>query len=363
MDVKQRNSNIELLRIFSMLAIVFHHFSIHGNFYFSSPSVNSLYLMFIQMGGKISVVCFTLISGYFLVNSSGFRLTRLIKLWLQLLTWSLGLYFVSVIAGAATFNIKELIQTLTPVSSEQWWYASAYFVMFLLSPFLNKGLRALSQKQYINLLIVETLMWSVLGIITFRGFQSNYLVSLIYYYTIGGYFKLYKDDLSIKKGHNIAAIAGLGALTYALRVVLDLLGDKVSLIGLYAPYVYELGSPFGMLIAIFTFLLFKNFKVKNSRVINTIAAASFGVYLIHDNEYIRPVLWDRLVNASKLQDSPYLILYSVAVCVGIYAVCTILELARIYLLEKNYMKLVYRVEPQINRVIGKILSPIYKIMK
>ncbi len=363
MDVKQRNSNIELLRIFSMLAIVFHHFSVHRNFYSGSLSVNSLYLMFIQMGGKISVVCFTVISGYFLINSNGLKITKLLKMWLQLITWSLLVYAVSEISRGGTFNLYELFCALTPVSSEQWWYASAYFVMFLLSPFLNKGLRALSQKQYITLLIIETLMWSVLGIITFRGFQSNYLVSLIYYYTIGGYFKLYKDDLSIGKGRNIAAIAVLGALMFALRVVLGLLGDKVSLIGLYAPYVYELGSPFGMLIAIFTFLLFKNFKIKNSRVINTIAAASFGVYLIHDNEYIRQLLWGKLVNAGSLKDSPYLILYSVTACVGVYAACTILELARIYLLEKNYMKLIYKAEPQINGVIEKILSPIYQIMK
>lgn len=363
MEVTQRNSNIELLRIFSMLAIVFPHFSIHGNFYFSSPSVNSLYLIFIQMGGKISVVCFTLISGYFLVNSSRFRFTRLIKLWLQLLTWSLGLYFAFVIARVASFNVVELIQTLTPVSSGKCWYASAYFVMFLLSPFLSKGLRALSQKQYITLLIIEMLMWSVLGIITFRGFQSNNLISLIYFYTIGGYLKLYKDDISIRKSYNIAAIAVLGALTFALRVVLELLGDKVRFIGYYAPYVYELGSPFGMLIAIFTFLLFKDFKAKNSRAINTVATASFGVYLIHDSVYVRKLLCGKLMNADRLKDSPHLILYSIATCVGVYVACTILELARIYLLEKNYMKLIYKAEPQINRSIGKILSPIYKIMK
>ena len=98
MDVKQRNSNIELLRIFSMLAIVFHHFSVHRNFYSGSLSVNSLYLMFIQMGGKISVVCFTVISGYFLINSNGLKITKLLKMWLQLITWSLLVYAVSEIS-------------------------------------------------------------------------------------------------------------------------------------------------------------------------------------------------------------------------------------------------------------------------
>ena len=69
---KQRNSSIELLRIISMVMIMFYHFSIHGHFDFAtaSVSVSRLWLNFISMGGKIGVDLFVLISGYYLISDT-----------------------------------------------------------------------------------------------------------------------------------------------------------------------------------------------------------------------------------------------------------------------------------------------------
>ena len=36
----QRQSNIELLRIFAMIIIIGHHFSVHGGFNFSTDVIN-----------------------------------------------------------------------------------------------------------------------------------------------------------------------------------------------------------------------------------------------------------------------------------------------------------------------------------
>lgn len=51
---RKRNSNIELLRIISMLLIVSHHFSVHGDFdsLDSITMFNKVWLQFIQLGGK-----------------------------------------------------------------------------------------------------------------------------------------------------------------------------------------------------------------------------------------------------------------------------------------------------------------------
>ena len=61
----KRQSNIELLRILAMILIIAHHFALFGAFGFSETavSINKLWIQFIQIGGKIGVNIFILISG------------------------------------------------------------------------------------------------------------------------------------------------------------------------------------------------------------------------------------------------------------------------------------------------------------
>ena len=69
-QVRIRNSAIELLRIISMIMIVFHHFAVHGGFDFgASLSPTHFWYNFILMGGKIGVNVFVLISGYYLIDN------------------------------------------------------------------------------------------------------------------------------------------------------------------------------------------------------------------------------------------------------------------------------------------------------
>lgn len=91
---KQRQSSIELLRILTMVMIVAHHFSVHGNFDFpiNTITINRLWIQFIQIGGKIGVDVFVLISGYFLITSSSVKPNRIIKIWLQMFTYSILIY-------------------------------------------------------------------------------------------------------------------------------------------------------------------------------------------------------------------------------------------------------------------------------
>ncbi|WP_189244288.1 acyltransferase family protein [Streptococcus macedonicus] len=91
---RKRNSNIELLRIISMLLIVSHHFSVHGSFESldSITMFNKVWLQFIQLGGKIGVNIFVIISGYFLIQSSKNKLSKVLKLGVRSSTFILFIY-------------------------------------------------------------------------------------------------------------------------------------------------------------------------------------------------------------------------------------------------------------------------------
>ena len=82
---QKRQSNIELLRIITMIMIVAHHFSVHGNFDFpiNTVTINRLWIQFIQIGGKIGVDVFVLISGYFLITADSLKINKAIKMWIR----------------------------------------------------------------------------------------------------------------------------------------------------------------------------------------------------------------------------------------------------------------------------------------
>ena len=65
MQEKQRQSNIELLRIVAIVMSVVHHFAVHGNMEFplTSLSANRLWIQLLMLGGKVGVNLFVLSSG------------------------------------------------------------------------------------------------------------------------------------------------------------------------------------------------------------------------------------------------------------------------------------------------------------
>ena len=78
------------------------------------------------------------------------------------------------------------------------------------------------------------------------------------------------------------------------------------------------------------FLAFLNLRIAPGRgagLINRIAGASFGVYLIHDHYYIRESLWTKIDGAAWLGHW-YLPFACIGVIAAIYLVCTAIELLR-----------------------------------
>ncbi|KAA9302211.1 acyltransferase family protein [Aerococcus sanguinicola] len=66
----KRQTNIELLRIISIIMIIFHHFAVHGGFNWEATAITipHFWYNFIVIGGKVGVNIFILISGYFLIT-------------------------------------------------------------------------------------------------------------------------------------------------------------------------------------------------------------------------------------------------------------------------------------------------------
>ena len=67
-SVKERQSNIEILRIFAMSVIILSHISVHGIVNYDSICPNKIFTDLFQFGGGIGNNLFILIMGYFLID-------------------------------------------------------------------------------------------------------------------------------------------------------------------------------------------------------------------------------------------------------------------------------------------------------
>lgn len=353
-----RNSSIELLRIISMVMIMFHHFAYHGNFEwnYNEITIPHLWYNFILMGGKVGVNIFVLISGFFLIENTErlFQPKKLLKFWGQVVFYSITTYFLSIVLQINNFDIKQIIKICFPITYPGWWFASTYFMLYLIHPFLNKLLHDLNKNVYQYLILLLVLCWSIIPTLTTQLFESNSLLWFITLYAIAGYAKIYGFNERLKSKHYFFLFLIVLVCSYLVSVSFLVLGTKRNELAVHAIDFFGMERFPILLMALFLFMTFAKLKIKFNKWINVIASATFGVYLIHDSSYIRYYIWWNIFKINQYQESLFLIPYSILVVFIIYVLCTGIEMVRKVLLEKPYIIFV-------NKYVNLLINPLNKI--
>ena len=353
-----RNSSIELLRIISMVMIMFHHFAYHGNFEwnYNEITIPHLWYNFILMGGKVGVNIFVLISGFFLIENTErlFQPKKLLKFWGQVVFYSITTYFLSIVLQINNFDIKQIIKICFPITYPGWWFASTYFMLYLIHPFLNKLLHDLNKNVYQYLILLLVLCWSIIPTLTTQLFESNSLLWFITLYVIAGYAKIYGFNERLKSKHYFFLFLIVLVCSYLVSVSFLVLGTKRNELAVHAIDFFGMERFPILLMAFFLFMTFAKLKIKYNKWINVIASATFGVYLIHDSSYIRYYIWWNIFKINQYQESLFLIPYSILVVFIIYVLCTGIEMVRKVLLEKPYIIFV-------NKYVNLLINPLNKI--
>ncbi|MBE5936008.1 MAG: acyltransferase [Lachnospiraceae bacterium] len=343
-DVKVRDSSIELLRIISMIMIVFHHFAVHGGFEWkeSYTGISRFWHNFITMGGKIGVNVFILISGYYLINSkaNSVDIKRVIKFWGQVFFYSVIIFTVFGALGVVDVGAKSIIKACFPITFLQWGFASTYFVLYLLHPFLNKFLHSMDKGMYQKFIILIVVCRSIIPTITTVLFETNLLLWFIILYSIAGYIRLYVSNNEHSVKYYVIFLIFCSIVTYYSTIVYIILGSRWDFFASNVTYFYGEEKITTLLISVSLLMIFVTLKMKYNKWINIIASATFGVFLIHDNNIIRPLLWGKLFNNARYQESALIIPYSIMAVAVVYIVCTLIDLLRQQIIEKPVMKIV-----------------------
>ncbi len=325
-----RLSNYELLRILSMILITMHHYAYHGGFEFwYYVPFNRVLVQFLALGGKLGVNCFVLISGYFLsTNTKGIHWKGMLKFVLQVTVFSLGIQTAGWITGLAHFSPENLLRACFPLLYWEWWFASVYFILLFLSPYLNKAMHAIDQKTHLYCIVTLICIWSVIPTVIGAYMESNNLTWFITLYILAGYIRKYNTSFFTNRKLQVALLGISTGLILLLVLGQDFVGYqmKINMTLDDIPYVSQMWNPLLTVQSVSLFCVFHNLPIKPSKTINTIASAMFGVYLIHDSNLLRPYLWLTLFENKAYQYSPYLFAHAAGAIAAVFAVCTVLSL-------------------------------------
>jgi len=348
-----------------MLCIVFSHYAVHSSFNFDigTISLNRLWTQ-ITVLGNVGVNLFILISGYFMSYSKKpFKLEKLIKICGQVLFYSIGTYLLLVFIHKETFSIFSLVKNIIPIITEQYWFATTYVILMILSPYLNMFIESLKQKQHIKLICILMICWVIIPTLTNYKLKCNDLLWFAYLYIISAYIRKYNNQFKKSSNCYIFVACALFLLYIVSVLVIDLAGIRYP--SLASKSIYFCGKQ-NIIMVLLCISLFIGFIKKdiNYNFINIISAGTFGVYLIHEHPSMRNILWNDIMSFSiDIKDSIIFIPVSILICFGVYIVCTIIELVRRYFSENYTDKFLVKYIDQIVNKLNKFYTVVFERLK
>ena len=327
----ERNSRIELLRIICMLMIVAYHYAIYG-FYSQDLiySPNKSLVELLSLGGQFGVSVFVLISGYYMVDQK--YGIRKFSIYLgQLWFYTLGslLLFTTVFSSSGLVTREILSMSLLPISKGHYWFATSFFVLMLLSPYLNCFIKTAGRRQLLAATAVLLFIYTFLPSL-FEIYLSNSstLARFIILYLSAGYIRLYgRKEGSGCRRHRWIFLCLL-ALSFAWVLLSNFLWQRFGL-DFFLLHSNDLSQNgiFIYILPLEMFLCFLSFKPVYNKKINFLASLAFGVYLFHDNQLIRS-MWQGLFKTSQFAYSPWLPVHALAAVVSVYLAGSLVELFR-----------------------------------
>lgn len=316
-----------------MIVIVAHHYVVNSGLtdVINQKAVlefRDYFLLIFGWGGKTAINCFVLITGYFMCTShiTGKKFCKLLG---EIEFYKALIYLIFLVSGYEAFSVKSFLKSVTPFYSIGSGFTSSYLVFFLLIPFINKLIGALAQKEHGLLLLVCLGAYTVVPSFLFGSVPINYIGWFTIVYLIGAYIRLYPIPHSDEAKFWGIATAIVLILSWLSVAVLANIGLLIGRTGLYYYEVADSNKFLAVSLSVCAFQLFKNLKLGCIRWINTVAASTFGVLMIHANsDTMRQWLWKDVLNNVGVYESDFIIVHAVGAVIGVFAVCTALDIAR-----------------------------------
>ncbi len=308
---KERDSGIELLRIFAIFMVIGVHIFLYGNYYKAALGVGGYVAetaKYFRLFFRPAVDIFVIITGYFMARSA-FDLKKSYK---RLLPLYLTIYFYSVVLSLfslwlgpdfcrqedeAKGALEIVLEMLFPVFSQQWYFVTDYIFMCLFAPFANIIFQSITKRQYQLLIVISTVIMSLWinlmeikpleDILSVYGYgemmEGKNLFSFLYIYMLGGYIGIYGEIRQKPRVRYLFGFILFVWMNYYILAHYDETLDYYSVSRYYS-------NPFVVLSGVCALLFFKDLHFYN-RAVNILSSTTFGIYVIHEFKFMREFIW------------------------------------------------------------------------
>ena len=283
-----------------------------------------------------SVNCYALTSGYLNVNKN-FKLKRILNLWLQVFFYTAGFTLLFKLFMPESVGLKEIIKSIFPITLKQYWYFTAYFVVYMLSPFFNFILQKMKKQDLKKLIILLIVIFSAIPTLrcedvfaTELGFSPLWLSIM---YIIGGYIKLHVKEVKKKTKIKLLSIWAISTLlTVGSRLISDLIiKNKISFLEDYSLYHYTSLTVVLAALCLFVLFVFADIKGIFKKVVSFLAPMSFGIYLIHVNQLVWYNILEKRFAFAANYNIFEMLLIILLIIIGIFITCATIDYLRILL--------------------------------
>lgn len=345
---KLRNTNLELFRIIVMLLIVAHHYVVNSGLMWGGQleedywSVRSVSFWLFGMWGKTGINCFVMITGYFMCKSQ-ITLRKFLKLVLQVIFYDLVIYGAFFAFGYEDASLKNWLLHLLPVKGVEDSFTSCFLLFWLAIPFLNIAVKNMSRRQHLLLIALLLFTYTVMEYVPQSTVRMNYVSWFATLYFIASYLRLYPEYVWCAT--SARAWGWLSSVTILLAVgsVLATLYIDQTMGKNRFPYwlVSDSNAILALAIGVSTFMFFKNLHIPHSRLINTIGATTFGVFLIHANsDLMRQWLWGDVVDCVGHYSATHYYIYAPLAVLAVFAAGSLIDYVRIKTVEQWTFRLI-----------------------
>ena len=347
----KRKSNIEIIRIIAMFLIIMSHYSLYSGFNWENVvgiTSNKVFMNTFFEFGTLGVSLFIIISGYF-YDKNKLNVYKVVRLILQIFIFSIIGLMIGIIIGDDNLNTKNIIKSIMPTTFGLYWFATCYVLILLFSPFIKVIIDNLSKKDLKLVISLMVIIWYLITMIPGAKTFGNEFIWLIVIYIIGAYIKKYNVNILKNNRIRIITIIVITILLSTFMIIIELLSQKLSILENFIQYFNNIQSPFILILTILIFNIFKNINIKNNIYINDVASSTFGIYLIHENVFLRHLIWQDIVQGSKYTNSPLLIINAIIGVVGIFVICSIIS----FIVENYVVQYVMKILEKIGYKISK----------
>ena len=206
LTAKKKILYVEILRIISIVFVIFNHTGSRGYVYFLNFDAGTVpywfYMFFTAIAG-ISVPIFLMISGMLLLGkdeSVGYIWKKRISKYIVILAlFSLLFYILDTVLYHREFSVQQfLIGVYSQGTIPSYWFLYVYLAFLILLPFIRKMARDISEKEFTYLLAIYFVFVTVVEICQYLLFNGTVtlipslnvatICNLFIFYPLTGYY-------------------------------------------------------------------------------------------------------------------------------------------------------------------------------